>query len=191
MLTLQFWWQWAVTGGACLVAAVVAVNEALLRRVRPSQAAPWWRTCAVVMCLCASAVVVLDTTSHLARKSGLPTYNQAAAWLLLALSPLVVYASGSSWLSRLGFIIGGVGIAFTLLSVSYEVVFYAAYGSVLLVWEPVERAITTPVPSAAPGTRRFRLDYVRHALKLIVLLLVSFFGTGNIASISSFEISST
>ena len=102
-----------------------------------------------------------------------------------------------------------VGVPFTLLSVAYEMLFFAAYSVLLLLWVGVEvSSVTvadrdavsaTPPRSVGANVRRqdwmpqppFRLDHMRQVAQVAMLMFLSFFGTGNIASISSFEISST
>ncbi|OQR82300.1 GPI ethanolamine phosphate transferase [Achlya hypogyna] len=69
---------------------------------------------------------------------------------------------------------------YLLLSISFEVWFYVAFCVALLVWVEFENGVAT-----APG------NDVRVALWYLMLFKLSFFGTGNVASMSSFEISST
>ena len=201
--------QWAVVLGAVAVAAAVVANEALLPSARRAS------TAAVVLltgALLTAAWVVHDTTERLASKRGLPPLNQGLAWVLTLAAPLLSRASGDAWRSRFAFVAGSLAVPLTLLSVSYvtcrrcscwghrrdvryrlracryEMLFFAGYATLLLLWVELE---SRQAAAAGAGEALFRADHLRQVLVFVMLLLVSFFGTGNIASISSFEISST
>lgn len=74
--------------------------------------------------------------------------------------------------------------SFVLLSISYEVLFYAALSCVLVTW--VVRESSSQKPAAANGWGE-----IRRAFLFLLFVKIAFFGTGNVASMSSFEISST
>ncbi|KAF0720208.1 Aste57867_477 [Aphanomyces stellatus] len=79
---------------------------------------------------------------------------------------------------------------FLLLSISYEVFFYAFFCLTLLLWIRLENKSSKP-SSTASFTSGVSAEDVRLALWYLVFFKLSFFATGNIASMSSFEISST
>jgi len=109
----------------------------------------------------------------------------------------------------------GFGPCFVILSISAEGMFYSAYSVTLVMWILVEGivrkyhqavsmgALSPAVASSAstisnsssdggkegqtkPGGYRFQLDDLRIALFFLFFVQVGFFGTGNVASISSF-----
>jgi phosphatidylinositol glycan class N len=110
-----------------------------------------------------------------------------------------------------------VAAVYALLSVSYESIFYAALEAGALAWLVLERccqklaaisdaigdkdskdnadgdgsvdgdAVFSSIPTLKGG---LRVEDVRHAVVFPVLINAAFFGTGNIASVASFEISS-
>ncbi|KAG7399599.1 hypothetical protein PHYBOEH_008387 [Phytophthora boehmeriae] len=74
--------------------------------------------------------------------------------------------------------------SFTLLSIAYEVLFYLVLCGVLVSWLLLEAE--TSVTSSTSTWRE-----VQRAFVFLLLVNIAFFGTGNVASMSSFEISST
>ena len=76
----------------------------------------------------------------------------------------------------------GLTPVYLLLSISYEVLFWVSLCWCLTIWMNLE-TITTSVPSLSRDCRV--------AFCYLLFIKIGFFGTGNIASMSSFEISST
>ncbi|UIZ28612.1 hypothetical protein KXD40_009309 [Peronospora effusa] len=74
--------------------------------------------------------------------------------------------------------------SFILLSIAYEVLFYVVLGSVLVSWFLLESQAS--LESSSSMWRE-----VQRAFVFLLLVKIAFFGTGNVASMSSFEISST
>eukprot|EP01111_Echinosteliopsis_oligospora_P008753 TRINITY_DN24763_c0_g1_i1.p1 TRINITY_DN24763_c0_g1~~TRINITY_DN24763_c0_g1_i1.p1 ORF type:complete len:226 (-),score=54.96 TRINITY_DN24763_c0_g1_i1:1-678(-) len=77
-----------------------------------------------------------------------------------------------------------------LLSISYEVLFYACLGLHLFIWLNIELSPRSTSSSLSSSSSRSTLD-VRRATIYIIECYGACFGTGDIASISSFELSST
>ncbi|TDH69655.1 hypothetical protein CCR75_005813 [Bremia lactucae] len=86
-------------------------------------------------------------------------------------------------LQRLVAIMLAFGPSYILLSIAYEVLFYVVLCSVLVSWLLLEAH--TPLPL----TSKWR--EIQRAFVFLLLIHIAFFGTGNVASMSSFEISST
>ncbi|KAI9982482.1 hypothetical protein PInf_008426 [Phytophthora infestans] len=74
--------------------------------------------------------------------------------------------------------------SFVLLSIAYEVLFYVALCAVLVSWLQLEAQA-----SLASSSSMWR--EIQQAFVFLLLVNIAFFGTGNVASMSSFEISST
>ncbi|GMF13586.1 unnamed protein product [Phytophthora lilii] len=74
--------------------------------------------------------------------------------------------------------------SFVLLSIAYEVLFYVALCGVLISWLLMEAQKSLASPASV-------WQEVQRAFVFLLLVNIAFFGTGNVASMSSFEISST
>lgn len=152
----------------------------------------------------ASGMVWL-TTSHRTEKRELRPLHQLVNWSVAGVSLILPLFSPKGLLSRLTSIFLGFAPTFLLLSIGYESAFYSSLGLVLMAWILFENSVfKTSKPTVlsasikAPGHksnldlewRHLELFDVRVPLVFLVLFNVAFFGTGNFASIASFEISS-
>lgn len=152
-----------------------------------------------------SSAMVWLSTSHRAKKKGLLMAHQLINWSIAGISMVLPLFSPTGMLSRLTSIFLGFAPPFLLLSIGYEAVFYCALTLVLMGWILVECAIlyssensvSQPFletlddkPSGRDGERFLQLSHLRVPLTFMVLFNIAFFGTGNFASIASFEISS-
>ncbi|KIY52039.1 PigN-domain-containing protein [Fistulina hepatica ATCC 64428] len=155
----------------------------------------------------ASMVVTTASVRSLQAKLGLPLWSQVSGWLVLASSTLIPFLSpvfhNNPTIKTLMYFLG-FGPAFVLLSISVEGLFYAAFAAMLLMWVEVESArrivasVEEKVPSGTINGRTaisnhgvplryvFRWDDLRMSLFFLFFVQVGFFGTGNVASISSF-----
>lgn len=172
-----------------------------------------WRLFYIQVLLVAlSKGMVWISTSLRAQKRGLPLPIQLVNWFLAGTAVTLPLFSPAGILARLSAVFLGFAPAFLLLSIGYESFFYCALALVLLSWILVEAAIlNSPVSSysldqydlsldpmsagirssiRSKENRALRLADIRVALCFIVLINVAFFGTGNVASVASFEISS-
>ncbi|XP_021857442.2 uncharacterized protein [Spinacia oleracea] len=152
-----------------------------------------------------SSVMVPLSTSHRTQKQELLVFHQLTNWFVAGFSMVLPLFSAPCLLSRLTSIFLGFAPAFLLLSIGYEALFYAALGLVLMAWilfentnlylSKVSRYSVSAKgvdekASNENGNRSLELSDARIALIFMVLFNVAFFGTGNFASIASFEISS-
>ncbi|XP_052194978.1 uncharacterized protein LOC127803025 [Diospyros lotus] len=152
-----------------------------------------------------SSVMVPLSTFHRTEKQELHALHQLVNWFIAGFSMVLPLFSATGLLSRLTSIFLGFAPTFLLLSIGYEAVFYAALALVLMAWILYENTILyrswgkTPSTSIKavedniiPGSsdRGLELSDMRIPLAFMVLFNVAFFGTGNFASIASFEISS-
>jgi phosphatidylinositol glycan class N len=148
----------------------------------------------------AMTLVTVDTIRQLKLKQGLPWLHQSAGWFLLAVSfayPILYgfYANQYDQ-HRLTVIYLAFAPFSILLSVSYEALFYACFSANLYLWLLVERkqynhAVRHSIqPQETSRFRALTMRDVRIALCFLFYINYAFFGTGNIASISSFSLDS-
>ncbi|KAI4320450.1 hypothetical protein MLD38_033929 [Melastoma candidum] len=152
-----------------------------------------------------SSIMVLLSTSHRMENQELHAVHQFFNWCIAGLSMILPLFSENVLLSRVTSVFLGFGPPFLLLSIGYEAVFYSALALVLMAWILFENTILY-VSEEKPSTtlevsllenavlgsneRYLQLSDMRIPLVFMVLFNVAFFGTGNFASIASFEISS-
>ncbi|KAI9226786.1 MAG: Phosphatidylinositolglycan class N-domain-containing protein [Piptocephalis tieghemiana] len=153
------------------------------------------------------------SVKSLQAKQGLPYVNQWMGWAILIFSSiypflprLVPGASSISgitpsqdhYLFRLVTIYLAFAPPFLLLCISYEALFYASFSLTLLLWLFLEYGLymaseeheMVPDGEVLSTTRPLRVRDVRTAAFFLFFVNVAFFGTGNVASISSFSIES-
>ncbi|GBG29190.1 GPI ethanolamine phosphate transferase 1 [Hondaea fermentalgiana] len=149
----------------------------------------------------------LATDASLRAKTGLPLVNQVLTWISFLVSPVLSRFSSRTPYKRYLSIFAGLATPYCLLSVNFEVLFYVALGFTLMQWLVLERATfyAHKTSSAGAGTSSRRhlgrgqdsqeaavsIDDVRSAFMFLCFVHIAFFGTGNIASMSSFQISSS
>ncbi|RKP36392.1 GPI ethanolamine phosphate transferase [Dimargaris cristalligena] len=144
-----------------------------------------------------TCVLVLSTIRSLTAKAGLPEVNQLLAWAVLA-SPIIplgiALGTIQTHLHRLVTIYLALAPPFILLSISYEVLFYFCLGVTLLLAVYLEQYRELAEPRQATLTykgnhyTRLGLGDLFTAGQFLFLVNVGFFGTGNVASISSFSL---
>ncbi|CAI5731788.1 unnamed protein product [Hyaloperonospora brassicae] len=97
---------------------------------------------------------------------------------------LLLQADVGRYLRRLVEVMLAFAPSFILLSIAYEVLFYAVLCCVLVSWLLLEAQASLQCSSSM-------WREVQRAFVFLLLIKIAFFGTGNVASMSSFEISST
>ncbi|KAJ3107774.1 Glycosyl phosphatidyl inositol anchor synthesis [Phlyctochytrium bullatum] len=155
-----------------------------------------------------SIAIVNDTSYRLKQKEGLPLFNQVSSWILLGSCigiPIWDTAKeGHHFLRRIVVIYLAFAPVFILLSLSYEALFYGLFSLLLISWLLLERRLysfhsANPLSddykdvSKAPAKTQYRpivSDDLRIAVFFLLFVNVAFFGTGNIASVSSFNLQS-
>ncbi|CAL0321542.1 unnamed protein product [Lupinus luteus] len=174
------------------------------RELKSPRTSPLFYTQVLLVAL--SSVMVYLSTSHRTEKQELLALHQLVNWSVAGISMVLPLFSENSILSRLTSIFLGFAPPFLLLSIGYEAVFYAALALVLMAWILFENTLlilnivnksSDPIRNATNnsiilghGNRPLQLSDVRIPLVFMVLFNIAFFGTGNFASIASFEISS-
>lgn len=169
--------------------------------------------------LIVSALVTASSSASLQAKKGLPRLNQIVAWAVLFICltfPFVTGLKGKGLAQppsqRLMIVIFAFAPVFVLLSLRDETLFFGCYTMTLIIWAKLEAGLfeerlyqrniaqhaagssngVTKVSGNVIGTgsgRALEKEDVRIAICFLFFLHVGFFGTGNIASISSFYLS--
>ncbi|KAJ3161469.1 Glycosyl phosphatidyl inositol anchor synthesis [Geranomyces michiganensis] len=151
-----------------------------------------------------SVLTTLDTTFRLRAKTGLPLLNQTISWSVLALAGIIPLVDavhrGQHYLRRLTVLYLAFAPVFVQLTISYEALFYVCFSSVLGCWLSLERVLyaeTTTTLEQVSERRRIsgpprslQIHDLRVAATFLLLTNVAFFGTGNMASVSSFSLES-
>ncbi|KAH9985887.1 Phosphatidylinositolglycan class N-domain-containing protein [Russula compacta] len=193
-----------ITGGLCMlfigelaarrVAEIEAMASPLATKLNFKLTA---RTQLILIALC-----MLNTAASvgsLQAKLGLPFINQIVGWIIFALASLFpsFFAAPRTAEGRLLTYFLSFCPCFVVLSIRAEGLFYMSYCTTLYLWTLVEedvRSENSRCRAVANGgeygsswnPRRLSLDDVRIALFFLFFVQVGFFGTGNVASISSF-----
>jgi len=195
-----------MAGGVCML----VVGELALRRVSEIEATASARAAGTNfkrnsrIQLLLTVLSMLNTAASvrsLQARLGLPLLNQAVGWIVFVLASLFPFfltaprtAEGRLLTYFLSF-----SPCFVVLSIRAEGLFYLSYCATLYLWTLVEEDVrlrekTREKAREKEGKyygsrwnpRRLSLDDVRIALFFLFFVQVGFFGTGNVASISSF-----
>ncbi|XP_075682849.1 GPI ethanolamine phosphate transferase 1 isoform X2 [Rhinoderma darwinii] len=155
-----------------------------------------------MLSLAISIYVVSTTHSSLAAKQGLPLLNQIISWVILALSLVVPLLSATFLFQRLLSIFLSFMSSYLLLCTGYEAIFPVALSCLMFVWIFIEQetlvkqgvsfkqklnSIDFSCSADITQFRQLNLDDTRRAFFLVFFIVTAFFGTGNIASINSFD----
>ncbi|KAL1705153.1 Phosphatidylinositolglycan class N-domain-containing protein [Schizophyllum commune] len=201
-----------LAGGVCILATSYVVHGARVEATASLKTKQVFVLQALLIVL--SMLVTASSVRSLQAKLGLPLVNQVVGWIVLVLStltPFVAPVKHAKPDSKILMYFMGFGTCFVLLSISVEGLFYVAYTATLGVWVEVETALrdasggksasssagtlsssgadkTSPAKpdEATKGQSSFVVDDLRIALFFLFFVQVGFFGTGNVASISSF-----
>uniref|UniRef100_A0A665X127 GPI ethanolamine phosphate transferase 1 n=1 Tax=Echeneis naucrates TaxID=173247 RepID=A0A665X127_ECHNA len=149
----------------------------------------------VAMC----AYVPSLTHSSLQQKQGLPLFNQIISWATLASSMLVPLVSSTRIFHRLLSILLSLTATYLLLSTGSEALFPPVLSWLMFVWINIEQeAMLAQGLSGRQEVgslsnidiakiRQLKLDDIRRSYFFVFFIITAFFGTGNIASINSFD----
>lgn len=135
-------------------------------------------------------LAVIDThvsVNSLSAGLGLPIGAQLIGWMTLLFSALVPFMHSLTPVSDYRFRLLNVFLMFcpamVVLSISYEGFFYVAFALLMYSWLQLETKVF-------PHTDNVSVSTYRTAVAFILFNHISFFATGNIASISSFSLDS-
>ncbi|KIK68278.1 hypothetical protein GYMLUDRAFT_35656 [Collybiopsis luxurians FD-317 M1] len=205
-----------ISGGlAALVIGYAVLREIL--RLLPQQSAK--EGLLRLFSVQASLILVTTFVTRLSvlslqAKQGLPVWCQAAGWTVFVFSLVVAFYPGlpistsepvAKHVLYLRYLLGLTPL-FIILSLSDETLFFVSYGLVMGLWVEVETAVgnvmeeegtrkSNGVPTADQDVQEnisayhFRVDDLRIVLFFLFFVQAAFFGTGNVASVSSFYLS--
>nr|XP_009482196.1 PREDICTED: GPI ethanolamine phosphate transferase 1 [Pelecanus crispus] len=149
-----------------------------------------------------STYVVSSTHDSLKNKQGLPVLNQIISWMTLVSSSVLPLLSPTFLFQRLFSILLSMMSTYLLLSTGYEALFPLVLSGVMFVWINMEQEALQhyglslkpklAVFNFAYATditqfRQLHLDDVRRSFFFVFFIVTAFFGTGNIASVNSFD----
>ncbi|XP_042095165.1 GPI ethanolamine phosphate transferase 1 isoform X3 [Ovis aries] len=152
-----------------------------------------------------SVCVVYGTHKSLLEKQGLPLLNQIVSWTILASSFVTPLLSPPVLFDRLFSILLASMSTYLLLSTGCEALFPLVLSCLMFVWIHLEQetlqqsavsckqkvsTIQFACNTDMTQCRDLYLDDIRRAFFLVFFLVTAFFGTGNIASVNSFDPSS-
>ncbi|XP_078137131.1 GPI ethanolamine phosphate transferase 1 [Sander vitreus] len=142
------------------------------------------------------------THLSLQQKQGLPLLNQIISWTTLASSMLVPLLSSTRLFHRLFSIFLSLTATYLLLSTGSEALFPPVLSWLMFVWINIEqeamlaqgvssRQELSTIDFSAnidiTKIRQLKLDDIRRSYFFVFFIITAFFGTGNIASINSFD----
>ncbi|CAM5091657.1 unnamed protein product [Eretmochelys imbricata] len=149
-----------------------------------------------------STYVVNSTHNSLHHKQGLPVINQIISWTTLASSLFVPLLSPTFFFQRLLSILLSLMSPYLLLSTGYEALFPLVLSGLMFAWIYMEKealqyygdSLKTKLAvlnfSCSTDITQFRqlhLDDIRRSFFFVFFIMTAFFGTGNIASVNSFD----
>ncbi|KAF3921270.1 hypothetical protein ABW21_db0206587 [Orbilia brochopaga] len=147
-----------------------------------------------------SMIVTHISVESLQAKQGLPVGNQVVGWSILVLSLLLLFSHGlfalGHYQHRLIVLFLAFSPTFIILTISYEGLFYVSFCAMLASWVQMEYQIQQAREARkhrakkTSSTRPLDLGDYRIALFFFFFIQAGFFGTGNVASLSSFSLES-
>ncbi|QLG71428.1 hypothetical protein HG535_0B04700 [Zygotorulaspora mrakii] len=134
-------------------------------------------------------LVTQKSVISLQNRQGLPRDCQVGAWAIMGISlfimPMLHYLKpNNDYKLRLLVIYLTFAPTFVILTISFESLFYVSFTSYIVQWIEIESEIKQT------KTHENWLQLLRVSVIGFFLLQVAFFGTGNVASISSFSLDS-
>ncbi|OSX56657.1 hypothetical protein POSPLADRAFT_1076538 [Postia placenta MAD-698-R-SB12] len=175
------------TGGLCMLLAGGA-GLVMLSHEDGENGRYFWTTlfqCLVIMI----SVILVQNDTYSPLPHWLPV--MLSRRILFAVAPAVPlfrrYRGSDAFLRILPFFLG-LSVCFVILAISVEGLFFCAFSATLLLWVYVEAAFRGEAGQRPKDLSSYKpkADDLRIAVFFLFFVQVAFFGTGNVASISSF-----
>lgn len=143
------------------------------------------------------AVYIIGALNHISiindlnNKDGLSEIKQTISWTVFLFSFVMPLLSPNSFRDRLTAILSSLCIPYNLMSLSYEPLFFMIFSSSIYYWVLMIYTLKRQQRSI-PDVRMNNYSSIelvdfKRAFICILYILSSLFGTGNIASVSSFD----
>uniref|UniRef100_A0AAG5CYL7 GPI ethanolamine phosphate transferase 1 n=1 Tax=Anopheles atroparvus TaxID=41427 RepID=A0AAG5CYL7_ANOAO len=129
--------------------------------------------------------------SRIEASQPVPQFSRTMCWIFAAFGILSPFLSSTNATERMLAIVGGLSGPYMMLSLSYEPLFLLCFCCTVYSWLYVEQMHPQRWKprdiSISSAYKPSGVEDVRRILAFMLFLLTSFFGTGNLATISSFD----
>lgn len=148
-----------------------------------------------ILLIVGAAIATNISVVSLQAREGLPLFSQVLGWLVIIISltvmPLLHTLEPSLDLRlRLLTIFVTFAPIFTILTISFELLFYVGFSALIIQWIEIETTLKRAFDVKKDNKAEDWLQVLRVSVIGFFLAQIAFFGTGNIASISSFALDS-
>ncbi|KAF6030698.1 PIGN [Bugula neritina] len=146
-----------------------------------------------VFLLVLANLVVMYTSNSIDMGQGLPLLSQCASWIILILTWILPLAEEKALSLRGTTVVTGLFTLYLLMSTSYELWFLLCLILFLYCWNKKElsgsnlSSLSVDFTSRSIVEHQISMDDVRTSFIYLLSITLAFFGTGNIASLNSFE----
>ncbi|XP_055594011.1 GPI ethanolamine phosphate transferase 1 [Uranotaenia lowii] len=120
--------------------------------------------------------------------------NQTMSWVLLVVAVIIPLLSTTNLSNRIKIVMLNMACPYLMLSLSYEPLFLLVYCISLYCWIFLETKLQAQQElsrfsfrSNFPVYKIVDVEDIRRSFMFVVYILISFFGTGNMATVSSFD----
>jgi phosphatidylinositol glycan class N len=183
---------WLAIAAPAIVALLLLIGVSTIRNREYMHYMPY-RIAIVWLIVC--SVIIGVVTIAVDSGAGSPLICRMLAWCSLVAAPLLAICTESTSAEvRLVHWTLALFIPYSLLSISYESIFFALFSIQLYLYLRMELSSTVSLLStdirllATNGSNSTSNSTEwRRALMLVLFTLVAFFGTGNVASLNSFN----
>ena len=140
--------------------------------------------------LLVNTVVKMHVILNVKNGSGLPFYDQIYSWCSLVVMPMLVSFVDKKSHARLVAVSLALFGMYLLMSISYDALFLVVLICLMALWVILEKYVFHDKKQWQTDENQLTTAHIRIAVMFTYFIFLSFFGTGNIASINSFDIAS-